>query len=133
MSFVHRVARAIARGTAIAVCPPADRRWINAMLAEAAEAPASFGSASAMWTVAFAALGARADAIMAAPLRWVAIIALHVAIVGALLSRTEIEYHGIDDDVCLRIAAAATVTLVAIVIGTLAAAVLRAPHHHNAA
>lgn len=117
--------RRMAQRTAMAICTPDDRRWIEAMLAESRTMDDDFAGPAAVWQVAFASLGARIDRIMAAPLLFAAILSAHVAIVAVALSRTEIEFHGVDDDVCLRIAGGAAAVMIAIIASAMGSAIAR--------
>lgn len=88
------------------LCPPTERRWLDAMSAEAAvvetdERPRwAAGALGVVWT----AIALRARAVVPSPLWWAMLAALHAVVAFAIGSRTDIEAAGLDDDVFLRLA-----------------------------
>ena len=107
----------IFRRAASAVCPPADRRWLDAMFAELAFVDGRgqrlrwlFGAGA----IVTAVIRARTVAVVPAPVLWAAAIALPLALVFAAGAALGFEGLGIDDDVYLLAATVSSVLVLAL-------------------
>ncbi len=118
----------IVRGAAIAVCPRADRPWIEAMFAEASAIPERSRLAwlSGATSIVWAAFHARLGASLPAGRRWGAFGAAHVGAGFLGLGLTDIEAFIFDDDWFLAFGGI-TVTALAATLGAALVSAFRGP------
>ncbi len=91
---------------ATAICPPASRRWIEAMIAETSAIDGPWRQAR--WLIGMApvlagSIGAQADALLSGRQRWGMALALCTAALCGAVFLMGFEALGLDDDVFLAI------------------------------